>query len=153
SAVQSDYIIERPGALTPDVLGTIEIDGSPVSLIDIPSQTTYPTTGSLHMLTVSSLGDPDRRPSWFEVFQAWIDPTQEIVPLEEAFPNGQTTEQSAERSAAMMTQSQDYAIAAALSVTGHEYKTTVSVGGLADGGPSVDLLEVGDVITAINTTP
>ncbi len=153
SFVPSDYVIERPGEETPDVLGTIEIDGSPVSLIDIPSQTTYPTTGSLHMLTVSTIGNRERQPSWFQVFQAWIDPTQEIVPLDEAFPDGQTTEQSQDLSAAMMAQSQQSAIAAALSATGYDYETTVSVGALAKDGPSADLLEVGDVITAVNAKP
>ena len=71
SLVPSDYVIERPGEVH-DVLGTIEVDGNPVALIDIPSQQTYPTTGSLDMLTVSTLGNPDRTPSWFQVAQAWI---------------------------------------------------------------------------------
>ena len=153
SFVPSDYVIERPGEATPDVLGTIEIEGSPVSLIDIPSQTTYPTTGSLHMLTVSTFGNRERQPSWFQVFQAWIDPTQEIVPLDEAFPDGQTTEESEDLSAAMMQQSQQSAIAAALSATGYGYETTVSVGAVNPDGPSVDLLETGDVITAVNKEP
>lgn len=151
--VPSDYVIERPGTLTPDVLGTIEVDGSPVALIDIPSQETFPTTGALHMLTVSIYGDRERPPSLFETFLAWVDPTQDIVPLDVAFPNGQTTEESNEESAAQMQQSQDSAIAAALTATGYEYETTVSVGAVAKEGPSVDLLEVGDVITAVNTTP
>ena len=153
SFVPADYVIERPGSETPDVLGTIEIDGNPVSLIDIPTQTTYPTTGSLHLLTVSSIGNRESHPSWFMVFQAWIDPTQEIVPLDEAFPQGLTTDQSQEQSAALMSQSQQSAIAAALSATGHDYETTISVGALAEGGPSIDILEVGDVITAVNAAP
>jgi PDZ domain-containing protein len=152
SLVPSDYVIERPGEVH-DVLGTIEVDGNPVSLIDIPSQQTYPTTGSLDMLTVSTLGNPDRTPSWFQVAQAWIDPTQDILPVDEAFPGNQTTEQSAEQSAAQMAQSQQTAIAAALSATGYEYETTVSVGAVTADGPSIDLLQVGDVITAVNTQP
>jgi len=153
SFVPSDYVIERPGDETPDVLGTIDIDGSPVSLIDIPSQTTYPTTGALHMLTVSTLGNREQQPSWFQVFGAWIDPTQEIVPLDVAFPGGQTTEESEDQSAAMMQQSQQSAIAAALTATGYDYQTTVSVVGLAPNGPAVDILVAGDVITAVNAAP
>jgi Lon-like protease len=153
SFVPADYVIKRPGEETPDVLGTIQIEGNPVSLIDIPSQTTYPTTGSLHMLTVSTVGNRESRPSWFAVFQAWIDPTQDVVPLDEAFPEGQTTEESQQQSAAQMDQSQQAAVAAALSATGYDYETTVSVGALAEGGPSIDILEVGDVITAVNATP
>jgi Lon-like protease len=153
SFVPSDYVIERPGEATPDVLGTIEIDGSPVSLIDIPAQTTYPTTGALHMLTVSTFGNRERQPSWFQVFEAWIDPTQKIVPLDEAFPNGQTTEESEDQSAAQMSQSQQYAIAAALSTLGYDYTTPVSVAAVRADGPSADLLEEGDVITAVNSVP
>lgn len=153
SFVPSNYVIERPGDETPDVLGTIDIDGSPVSLIDIPSQATYPTTGALHMLTVSTLGNREQQPSWFQVFGAWIDPTQEIVPLDVAFPDGQTTEESQDQSAAMMEQSQQSAIAAALTATGYDYETTVSVGGLDPNGPSADVLVVGDVITAVNAVP
>lgn len=153
AVVPSGYVTERPGELTPDVLGNIDIDGNPVPLIDIPSQTTYPTTGSLRLLTVSLYGTPEKPQSWFEVFGAWIDPSQEIVRVEDAFPNGQTAEQSEEQSAAMMQQSQDYAIAAALHATGHDYEIEVSVGAVVAGGASVDLLEAGDVITAINATP
>jgi Lon-like protease len=151
--VHSDYVIERPGELTPDVLGNIDIEGNAVPLIDIPSQPIYPTTGSLHMLTVTLYGTPEGTPSWFEVFGAWLDPTQEIVPVADAFPEGQTAEQSEEQSAAMMEQSQDYAIAAALRATGHDYEMEVSVGAVVAGGASVDLLEAGDVIQAINTKP
>ena len=152
SFVPSGYVIERPGEVR-DVLGTVEVDGSPVAVIDIPSQQTYPTTGSLDMLTVSTLGNPDRTPTWLQVAQAWIDPTQEIVPVDEAFPGGETTEQSAEEAALQMEQSQQTAIAAALGATGYEYSTTVSVALVSADGPSAELLEVGDVITAVSAVP
>lgn len=148
----STYVIERPGPVR-DVLGTVDQDGNPVPVIDIPSQQTYPTTGSLDMLTVTTVGNPDSRPLWVNVAQAWFDPTQKLVPLDEAFPNGMTTDQSAEQSAAMMTQSQDFAIAAALTATGYDYTMTVTVGSVTAGGPSVDLLAEGDVITAVNGSP
>src|SRR5690349_8237440 len=66
--VPSDYVIERPGDVefNPDVLGSVMIEGNSVPLIDIPSQTTYPTTGSLRMLTVSQLGTRELQPSWLE---------------------------------------------------------------------------------------
>jgi len=152
SFVPSGYVIERPGEVR-DVLGTVEVDGSPVAVIDIPSQQTYPTTGSLDMLTVSTLGNPDRTPTWLQVAQAWIDPTQEIVPVDEAFPGGETTEQSAEEAALQMEQSQQTAIAAALGATGYEYSTTVSVALVSADGPSAELLEAGDVITAVSAVP
>ena len=152
SAVPSNYVVEWPGPVY-DVLGTVESDGAPVALIDIPSQQTYPTTGSLSMLTVTTLGDREQPANWLQVFQAWIDPSQDYLPLDVAFPDGQTTEQSAEQSAAQMEQSQQVAIAAALKVTGYDFTTIVSVNGTEAGGPSADLLLPGDVITAVNGQP
>lgn len=151
STIPSDQAIEWPGPVY-DTLGTVETDGVSVALIDIPSQQTYPTTGSLSMLTVTTLGDRKNPASWLHVFQAWLDPSQEAVPLDLAFPDGQTPEQSEDLGAAQMKASQQSAVAAALSTTGYEYTTSVSVVAAAADGPSHELLLAGDVITAVNVT-
>lgn len=151
SSVPSDQAIEWPGPVY-DTLGTVETDGAPVALIDIPSQQTYPTTGSLSMLTVTTVGNREQPASWLQVFQAWIDPSQDPIALDLAFPDGQTSEQSAEVGAAQMKASQQAAIAAALSAAGHDYTTSVSVVAASATGPSAELLLEGDVITAVNDT-
>ena len=149
SFVPSGYVIEWPGPVH-DTLGTIEADGEPVAVVDIPSQQTYPTTGSLTMLTVSKVGDPEHPASWLQVFEAWLDPSQEFIPMEVAFPSGQTFEQSSEENAAMMQGSQQDAVAAALNATGYEFSTVITVAEVNSAGPSADLLQPGDEITALN---
>lgn len=152
SFVPADYVIHQPGVVH-DVLGTISVDGNPTPIIDIPAAQTYPTTGALDMLTVTAYGDPEYPVSWLSVAQAWLDPSQSIVPMDVAYPDGLTGNESREQNARLMKQSQDAAVAAALSATGIEYTTTVWVAGVTEGGPSVDLLEEGDHISAVNGTP
>ena len=149
SFVPSNYVIEWPGPVH-DTLGTIDADGEPVAVVDIPSQQTYPTTGSLSMLTVSKVGDPEHPASWLQVFEAWLDPSQDFIPMEQAFPSGQTFEQSAEVNAAMMKQSQQDAVAAALTAAGYDFTTFITVVEVNSAGPSADLLLPGDEITALN---
>ena len=149
SFVPSNYVIEWPGP-THDTLGTIDDNGEPVAVVDIPSQQTYPTTGSLTMLTVSKSGDPEHPANWLQVFEAWVDPSQDFIPMEQAFPSGQTFEQSAEVNAAMMKHSQQDAVAAALEAAGYEYTTIIDVVEVDPDGPSADLILPGDVVTAIN---
>ncbi len=152
SFVPSSYVIEWPGPVH-DTLGTIDSEGEPVAVVDIPSQQTYPTTGSLTMLTVSKIGDPEHPASWLQVFEAWLDPSQDVIPMEQAFPSGQTVQQSSEQNAAMMQGSQQDAIAAALNATGYEFTSIITVADASPDGPSADLLLKGDVVTAVNGEP
>lgn len=149
AAVPSDYVIEKPGP-TFDTLGTIEVEGDPVPLIDIPGQQTYPTTGSLTMLTVSTFGDREYPATWFDVAFAALDPSQDAVALDLAFPDGQSSDESAEISAAQMRESQQAAIAAALATAGYEYSTELSVLATVEGSPSRELLLEGDIILSAN---
>jgi PDZ domain-containing protein len=152
AVVPSDYVIEQPGPVF-DTLGTLDVDGGTVPLIDIPSQQTYPTTGSLDMLTVSTLGNPDDRVTWLQVAQAWLDPSQALVPLSVAFPDGQTNKESTDLGAAQMQASQQAAVAAALTLAGYDFDTTVTVVAATPNGPADGLLLPGDLITAVNGTP
>lgn len=145
--VPSDYVIEGPGPVF-DTLGTVQVEGDPVPLIDIPSQPTYPTTGSLSMLTVSTYGDRENPASWFDVARAALDPSDDAIPVDLAFPDGQTSEESAEVGAAQMRASQQAAIAAALSAAGYEYSSTLSVLATVEGSPADGLLLEGDIIVS-----
>ena len=112
AVLPSPYVIERPGPVF-DTLGSVTVDGEEVPLITIPDEPTYPTEGSLSLLTVNVLGNPETRPSWFEVARAWLDPQQSVVPLESVFPPGVSTEDRREQSRVDMENSQQEAIAAA----------------------------------------
>ena len=114
------YVIQQPGPVF-NTLGTVRnADGQDVPLISVADAQTYPPEGALDLLTVQVVGNPERRPSWFELAQAWFDPTRAVLPLERVFPPGQTTEQRNDENAQLMVDSQQEAKAAALTELGYD---------------------------------
>jgi len=145
------YVIEQPGPVF-DTLGSASgSDGTP--LIEIPDEKTYPTEGSLDLLTVSVLGSPTSLPSWAEVATAWFDPSRAVVPVEAVYPSGTTTDEVNEQNRIEMQNSQQNAIAAALTELGRPFSSTLTVAGLISGSPSAGLLQVGDEIVSLNGAP
>ncbi|WKK70956.1 hypothetical protein Q0F99_14705 [Rathayibacter oskolensis] len=142
-------MIEQPGPVF-DTLGT---SGEDVPLISIPDETTYPTTGALDMLTVSVVGNPQSLPNWVEVASAWFDRTKAVVPVEQIFPATTTVEERDEANQAEMTDSQQEAIAAALTDLGYPVTQRVSVAQIPDGSPSTGVLEAGDEVIAVEERP
>lgn len=149
SLAPSPYVIERPGPVF-NTLGDVTIDGNTVPLIEIPEEKTYPTDGSLDLLTVSSLGDRNSLPNWFEVVTAWFDPSKAVLPLDDVYPPGYSIEQSNEDGRIQMANSQKDAVAAALASLGYDLPRVVTVGALSDGSPSKGILEAGDVLLTVN---
>ncbi len=147
--VPSPYVIDVPGPVF-DTLGNVTIDGSKVPLIEIPDETTYPTDGSLDLLTVSTEGSRGSTPNWFEVITAWLDPSKAVLPLDEVYPPGYSVEQSNQDGRIMMANSQKDAIAAALIELGHDIPRTVTVGALTKDSPSKGILEPGDIIRSVD---
>ncbi|WP_345764115.1 YlbL family protein [Diaminobutyricibacter sp. McL0608] len=152
--VPAPYVIEQPGPVF-NTLGTDQPVGSPPSkdakpLITIPSQTTYPTAGSLDLLTVSLVGNPDSLPSWIEVASAWFTPSKAVLPVDDVFPPGTTTQQSDKENAQLMVDSQQDAIAAALNDLGYTYPQEVVVKQIIKGSPADGVLRVGDEVITVN---
>ena len=147
--VPSPYVIEQPGPVF-DTLGQVEVSGKDVPLIDIADATTYPTSGSLNMLTVSINGNRDNRLNWFQVAAAWFDSSKAVVPIDNVYPAGVTVEQSNEQSKTDMQNSQQEAIAAALGQLDYDYTTTLEVVEVGDGTPAAGELESGDTIVSVN---
>jgi Lon-like protease len=148
-AQPTNLAIEQPGPVF-DTLGTTTVDEEAVPVIDIPMETSYPTTGSLDMLTVQTIGTPESPATVGQVVGAWLDKSQAIIPLDELYPPGQTGEQSAEISKEQMLQSQQDAIAAALTVVGRDYSQVISVVEATAGGASDGILQKDDVLQSIN---
>ena len=139
------YVIESPGP-TFNVLG--DTKGEPV--ISVNGVKTFETEGNLDVLTVSLIGSPKQTPSWLEIALAWMDPAKIVVPLDQAFPANQTSEEVQAESTAMMEESQQDAIAAALinlgyTVPSHVYVSEVSAGAAASGK-----IKATDFIIAVN---
>lgn len=154
--VPAPFVIEQPGPVyntlgTDQQVGATE-GGDAKELISISGQKTYPTSGSLDLLTVSVVGNPEQRPSWMEIAGAWFQPSKAVLPLESVFPPGTTTEQSNAENAALMVDSQQDAIAAALNELGYTFPENVAVKQLIKGTPAADVLKVGDEITSVNGT-
>ncbi|MDJ0348992.1 S16 family serine protease [Cryobacterium sp. PH29-G1] len=145
------YVIEKPGPVY-NTLGTAKYDDVETPLITIADETVYPTKGTLDLLTVSLLGNRENRPSWLTVAGAWFDPSEAVLPIDQVFPENVTAEQRSAQSSADMINSQQDAIAAALTHLGYDYPTTVSVVSLPDGSPAAGIIEPKDQISAVNGT-
>jgi PDZ domain-containing protein len=150
----SPYVIERPGP----VFNTLGIDvavgqakhGEAKPVLSIPGRKTYPTKGSLDLLTVNVVGNPQQLPNWFQVLTAWFRPSQSVVPVEAEFPRGQTTDEANRENAQAMSSSQQDATAAALVALGYHVEQHVVVAGVEKGSPAAGKLSPNDRITAVD---
>ncbi len=145
----SPFAVERPGPVY-DVLGKTDVNGKSVPLIDIPGRTTYPTTGTLDMLTVYLDGSPQNRLSWIELAGSWFDASRAAIPLDELFPSGETADQSNAESAIDMTNSQQAATAAALSELKIAYTSKLVVAEVIKATPAAGKLKAGDELVTVN---
>jgi PDZ domain-containing protein len=147
--VPSPYVIEKPGPVF-DTLGTVRFENKTVPLISITGQKTYPTSGSLDMLTVNIAGSRDDLPNWLTVATAWLTPSEAVLPVDAVYPRGETVQQSNDAAAIDMQNSQRDAIAAALTTLHYDVPTTVTVGGFSPDSPSDGILKKGDVVVSVN---
>lgn len=147
----TSYVIQRPGPVY-NTLGTTQGQDGEVPLISVDGAQTYPTEGTLSLLTIEVVGNRERTPSWFELAQAWFDPSRAVLPIDAIFPEGQTSEQRNEQIAAMMVDSQQEATAAALTELGYDVEQRLKVYSLTEDSASGGILEEGDVIVAADGT-
>ena len=143
------YVIEKPGPVF-NTLGDVDIDGEQVPMIQIPMEETFPTEGTLDMLTVNISGTPSDPPSWFDIAAAYVDPSRAIVPMDAIYPPGTDLEESSEQGRIDMENSQKEAIAAALTSLGHEITSTLSVVDTSSTGPAQGVLLPDDQIISVN---
>ena len=143
------FVIEQPGPVY-NTLGEVTVGDKTVSLIDIPSEKTYPTEGALDMLTVSIRGNRENLPNWLEVAAAYFDASRAVVPVDLIYPEGETVEQSNQQGAVDMENSQKAAIAAALTELGYDLPSTLSVVETSPGLPADGVLKAGDIVDSLN---
>lgn len=151
--VPSPYSIEVPGPVV-DTLGSVvtgEGDEQQESeVIVIEGAETFPTEGSINLLTVSIQGTPERPASWLSLVPALFDPSQRIAPRSEFFPEGVTTSDREAQNEVLMDSSQLQAAAAAFRALDQPVKVELSVAAVAEDGPSAGLLEPGDVLRTVD---
>lgn len=172
AVVPSPYVVEQPGPVF-DTLGVVTVDApidaatssqtsaptatgetqkTKIPLITISGATTFPTTGELDLLTVSVLGNPENLPSWMEIIGAWFDPSKAVVPASAIFPSNESQQERDAANTTLMTDSQQDAIAAALTQLGYDVVAGIEVDGFSDNSPAELVLQSGDVITAFAGT-
>ncbi len=122
-------------------------------LIEISGTTTYPTTGALDLLTVCLQGTPEYMPNWFDVMQAYLSPSQSVIPFEYVFPKGESQQEREESNAAEMVDSQGESIAAAMTYLGYTVEGGATVVSTSAGMPADGVLLPGDTVVAFNGLP
>lgn len=153
TVLPTSYVIQRPGPVF-NTLGSVQTsEGDEVPLISVDGAETFPTSGALDLLTVQIVGSRERPPSWFELALAWFDPSRAVLPIDDVFPEGQSSEERDQESAVMMVDSQKEATAAALTHLGYDVKPMVRVYDITEDSASQGILEKDDIITAANGTP
>lgn len=145
--VPTAYAVSSPGP-TRDVLGTE--DGKP--LISISGARTYPSTGELHLTTVSATGGPGYPSTPLRVLQGWASPWSVVQPREVLFPQEETREQIDSENTQQMVSSQENASVAALTELGYEVPATLTVAGTVEGSNAAGVVEEGDIILALDGT-
>lgn len=152
AVLPTPYVIERPGPVF-DTLGSVTVGDEEVPLIEIPSEPTFETEGSLSLLTVNVYGNRDQPPSWFDVIRAWLDPSQSVVPIDSVFPAGVSTEDRREQSRIDMENSQQEAVAAALRALGEPYESQLRVVETLPESPAEGILRGDDIILSVDDEP
>lgn len=144
--VPAPYVIETPGPVY-NTLGSVENeDGEVTPLISVTGTPTYPTEGELSMLTVYVTGTPDSHPSWLDVATAWLRPDYSVMPMNLLYPVGTTRTDSVNAARIQMENSQQEAIAAALTNQGIDFQSEIVVAEATEGFPAAELVEPGDIV-------
>lgn len=151
--IPAPYVLEMPGPVY-DTLSSVEdTEGNEIPLISIEDAPTYPTGGTLKLLTVYVAGSPGDNPSWLDVIGAWFRPDYAVLPMDLIYPPGSTHDGEVEAAALQMANSQQEAIAAALTSLDIEFESSIVVEGAMSGYPADGLVEPKDVIESANGIP
>ena len=142
------YVVMSPGPAT-NILG--KVDGK--ALLSIEGAPTYPTSGSLDFTTVSVDGGPGVRVNVYDLAQAWLSGSREILPVDQVFPPQQSEKDAKEEGAAEMAGSQSIAAATALRALGKDVDEMIVISGVPDGSPSTGVFEPDDELVTVDGDP
>ena len=98
-------------------------------------------------------GGPGVRVTVYDLAQAWLSGSQEILPVDEVFPPEQTEQDAQQEGAAEMAGSQSVATATALRALGKTVPEMVVVAGVPDDSPSKGVFEADDVLVSVDGDP
>ena len=144
SAWPSPYLIERPGPVY-DALG--KAAGTPI--ITIQGKKSYPTDGSLDLLTITFGDLAPRNASWLEVGMSYLDPSMDRVEKDLIYPPNVDSSQVEQEAETMMLDSQASAKAAALTLLNIPFKSSVRVTSVMKDTPSEGVLKANDIVLTV----
>jgi len=148
--VSVPYAVLSPGPIT-NTLGEVA-KGKP--LIEISGTPSYPTTGELNFTTVSVQGGPGDRVSALDWAIAKLRSSDAIYPVDELFPPGSSAKDVLDENAAEMVDSQQEAIAVAMTKLGIKVTQRVAVADFPkDSAAQRAGIAKGDYIVAVDGTP
>ncbi len=139
------YLVEQPGPVY-NVFSTV----GGVPIIAVEGHESYPTTGSLNMLTVTLLGDSARGASWLNVGLAKIDPSLAIIDKADIYPPGWDDQKLNEEADVMMLDSQSNAKAAALNLLKIPFTSSIKVTQVSKSTPASKVLKAGDTLLTVD---
>ncbi|RLV50907.1 PDZ domain-containing protein [Nocardioides mangrovicus] len=146
AVVPLPYTIYSPGP-TVNLLGKSDKR----EIIAVSGAKTYRDGGDLRLLTVVPTG-PDDTVSLLGALSAWVRPDQAVYRKSDIYATDQTSDSVEEQGQVDMVDSQDSAVAAALTQLGYTFTTSVQVLGIQRGGPGDGALEVHDQLVSVNGT-
>lgn len=138
------YVTWAPGS-TYDLLS----NAGQQDAIEITGIPTYPTEGELRMTTISVTAS-DSRLSLPEVLISYWMPARAVLPRDAVYRAGASPTEVTSQESQLMTQSQTSAVVAALRAANVKVTELPMVASVQTSGPSVGLLEPGDLITAVD---
>jgi PDZ domain-containing protein len=129
------YTVIMPG----DTANTLGSDHG-VPVIEIQGAPTHPTDGELLLTTIRAT-DPNAKLHLADLFKAWFNDDQAVVPKKSVYPEGKSTQQIVAQNTHEMVESQDHATVAALNYLKLDPNQVKVKLNLADvGGPSAGLM-------------
>lgn len=123
-----------------------EIGGAPV--ISSQDVETFESESRFDVTTVSLLGNRESNPNWIQILFAWLDPSQNVLPVDQVYPANKTAEEVRAESTAQMEISQQDAIAAALIQLGYEVPRKLYVNSVVVDTPAAGKLIAGDFVVS-----
>ena len=135
------YVVLKPGP-TVNTLGSD--NGNEV--IQVTKGQTSKSAGQLRLTTVNVQSQVEL--VW--AISSWFSREDAVVPRELIYPPDQTEQQVEQQNAQEWTQSQESALTVALTKLGYPVQTYVKT--MTPGGAATGLLQVNDVITAVDGT-
>lgn len=139
------YVVLSPGPVF-NALG--DIAGVPVVTVD--GAPTYATDGTLDVTTVYESGGPGSTVTLPQVFRAWLDSAQQVLPRDLLYPEDSNPSQNQQQAVEQMELSQQTAVAAALRHLDLPVRTAVAVGTVLEDSPAEGKLRAGDEFVRVD---